>query len=374
MRAPAHEATERDTMTFIWLEALWLLLLVPLLVGAYVLLRRKKKAALRYANLAIVKQAMGKGLGWRRHVPPALLLIALTVLILAVARPAAVLTLPSNRATIMLAMDVSGSMRAPDITPTRIAAAQVAAKQFISDQPSEVQIGIVAFASTALLVQTPTIDRTALDAAIDRFQLRRGTAIGDGVLVSLATIFPNDKFDVSPASKVDGLGALSGNFRGAGASGYQSRSLDDQSGSASNAAHIPVKPGSDDNAIIILLTDGAATTGKDPVQAGQIAADYGVRVYTVGFGSPAGAVVDFGGFSMRALPDLETLKKIADATNAQFFDAQSSDDLAQVYKSLTAKLTSERKLTEISFIFAGIGALFALAAAGLSMLWFGRIA
>ncbi|MEO8884157.1 MAG: VWA domain-containing protein [Devosia sp.] len=360
-------------MTFIWLEALWLLLLVPLLVLAYLwLLRRKKKAAVRYANLALVKQAMGRGVNWRRHVPPALLLIAVTVLILGVARPAAVLTLPSNRATIILAMDVSGSMRAPDVLPTRIEAAQKAAKAFIADQPSEVQIGIVAFASTALLVQTPTIDRTALDAAIDRFQLRRGTAIGDGVLVSLATIFPDDKFDVTPGSNTDALGSPQSFM--SSSSPLPSQSLDDQSSLGPKAQHIPVKPGSDENAVIVLLTDGATTTGKDPVQAGQTAADYGVRVFTVGFGSAKGAVVDFGGFSMRALPDLETLKKIADTTNAQFFDAQSSDDLTAIYKSLTAKLSSERKLTEISFIFAGIGALFALAGAGLSMLWFGRIA
>lgn len=218
-------------MTFIWLEALWLLLLVPLLVTAYVwLLRRRKKAALRYANLALVKQAMGRAPGWRRHVPPVLLLLAITTLILAVARPAAVLTLPSNRATIILAIDVSGSMRAPDIDPSRIEAAKKAAKQFIADQPSEVQIGIVAFGGSAMLVQTPTIDRTALDAAIDRFQLRRGTAIGDGLLVSLATLFPDDKFDVSPGSEAAGLGQPQRGGAGTGSgSSPASRSLDDQS-------------------------------------------------------------------------------------------------------------------------------------------------
>ena len=163
-------------MTFIWPEALWLLLLVPLIVGAYLwLLRRKKRSALRYANLALVKEAMAGRWNWRRHLPPALLLVAIIAMLVAVARPAATLTLPSNRATIILAMDVSGSMRATDVEPNRIVAAQTAAKQFIADEPADVQIGIVAFASTALLVQVPTIDRSALDAAIDRFQLRRGT-------------------------------------------------------------------------------------------------------------------------------------------------------------------------------------------------------
>ncbi|GLS20288.1 UPF0353 protein [Labrys miyagiensis] len=358
-------------MTFIWIDALWLLLLVPLLVAAYRwLLRRRKQAALRYANLALVKQAMGRGLSWRRHLPPALLLAAVTVLILAVARPAAILTLPSNRALVILAMDVSGSMRAQDIAPSRIAASQTAAKQFIADLPNNVEIGIVAFASTALLVQVPTIDRSALDDAIDRFQLRRGTAIGDGILISLATIFPDEKFDVSPGSSIDpGTDQLGAQMN----AGPGNRSLDDQT-QQPRAEHVPVPPGSYDNAIIVLLTDGATTTGKDPIQSGQVAANYGVKVYTVGFGSPEGSVVDMGGFTMRALPDLDTLKKIAGATNAEFFNAQSADDLAKVYKSLTAKVVGERRLTEISFIFAGVGALLAMLAGGLSMLWFGRIA
>ncbi|HEV7717480.1 MAG TPA: VWA domain-containing protein [Arsenicitalea sp.] len=352
-------------MTFIWMQMLWLLLAIPLMIGAYVLLlRRKKRGALRYANLAMVKQAMGNGPGWRRHVPPVLFLIAITALILAVARPAAVVTLASSRATIILAMDVSGSMRAEDVDPSRIVAAQKAAKQFIGGQPSDVQVGIVAFASAALLVQAPTIDREALYAAIDRFQLRRGTAVGAGILTSLSTIFPDENFSADSEF-------------GAGTDprakpGYESHSLDEQGNV--KAEHVPVTPGSYQNAVVILLTDGATTTGPDPVDAGQMAADYGVRVYTVGFGSPGGDVIAFAGRSMRAQPDIETLKTIAKTTDAQFFEAQSSNDLDNVYRSLSTKLVSEKKLTEISFIFAGIGAIFALLAASLSMLWFGRIA
>lgn len=355
-------------MTFIWTQMLWLLLLVPALVGLYILmLRRRKKSALRYANLAMVKQAMGKGPGWRRHLPPALLLVAITVLILAVARPAAVVTLASARATIILAMDISGSMRATDVEPTRIAAAQEAAKQFISEQPADVQIGIVAFAAAALLVQTPTIDREALYSAIDRFELRRGTAVGAGVLTSLSTIFPEEEFEMNSdfPSPFDPSPPLSAS--------YESRSLDEVQ-STDKPPHEPVEPGSYPNAVVILLTDGATTTGPDPVEAGQTAADYGVRVFTVGFGSAEGDVVDYGGRSMRAQPDIETLKTIADKTDAQFFEATSSEDLTQVYRSLSATLVSEKRLTEISFIFAGIGALFSVLAAGLSMAWFGRVA
>lgn len=356
-------------MTFLWQDWLWLLLLVPVLIALYVWsLRRRRKSALRYANLALVKQAMQRGMGWRRHVPPALLLLAITVLIIAVARPAAVVTLASSRATVILAMDVSGSMRAEDVEPNRIVAAQAAAKQFIQSQPADVQIGIVAFASAAVLVQAPTIDREALYSAIDRFDLRRGTAVGSGVLVSLATIFPDGHFDVQgigdPRSQ---LGPPSRRDLG-----YDSRSLDTLN-EPRQTEHVPVEPGSYQNAVVILLTDGATTTGPDPLEAGRMAADYGVRVYTVGFGSPNGDIVNFGGRSMRAQLDAPTLQAIAEMTKADYFEARSSEDLERVYSSLSTQLISEKKLTEIAFIFAGVGALLAAMAGGLSLLWTGRI-
>jgi Ca-activated chloride channel family protein len=356
-------------MTFIWPDMLWLLLAVPLLVLAYLwLLGRKKKTALRYANLSLVKQALGRGLGWRRHVPPVLLLLAVTVLILAVARPAAVVTLASSRATVILAMDVSGSMRAQDVEPSRLVASQEAAKSFIAKQPADVQIGIVAFASAALLVQPPTIDRELLTAAINSFDLRRGTAVGAGVLASLATIFPDEVFEVEGADDPrDRLGQRSR----AAAPGMDARSLD--APQPARSAHVPVEPGSYENAVVILLTDGATTTGPDPLAAARVAADYGVRVFTVGFGSTTGGIVDFGGRSMRAQLDVASLQSIADTTAAEYFEAQSSEDLTKVYNSLATKLVPEKKLTEIAFAFAGLGAVLAVLAAALSMLWLGRI-
>lgn len=355
-------------MTFIWMEMLWLLLLVPALIGLYVLiLRRRKRSAVRYANLGLVKAALAGGPGWRRHVPPALLLLALTTLIVAVARPAAVVTLASSRGTVILAMDVSGSMRAEDIEPNRMAASQEAAKRFIGEQPPNVQVGIVAFAAAGVLVQVPTIDREALYAAIDRFDFRRGTAVGAGVLTSLRTIFPDEDFGIS------------GNDQMSAALGPPSRrldaiSLDEQKSAADRPEHIPVEPGSYDSAVIILLTDGATTTGPDPLAAGQLAADYGVRVFTVGFGSREGGIVSFGGRSMRAHLDAPTLQAIADRTEGQYFEAQSSDELSRVYSSLSTKLVGEKKLTEIAFIFAGVGALLALLSGLLSLMWFGRVA
>ena len=184
-------------MSFLAPQYLWLLVCVPALVALYFLvLARRKKAALRYASLALVKEALGTGQRLRRHLPPLLLLLAISGMLLAVARPTAVITLPSEQRTIILAIDVSLSMRATDVEPNRLAAAQEAAKAFIQQQPPDVRLGIVSFAGTALLVQSPTHNREDLVAAIDRLELQRHTAIGSGIIVSLATLFPDDGIDL----------------------------------------------------------------------------------------------------------------------------------------------------------------------------------
>jgi Ca-activated chloride channel homolog len=176
-------------MNFLWPEFLWLLLALPVLVMLYVwLMRRKKKMALRYASLSIIKDAMGPGQTIRRHIPPALFLLALGAMLLAASRPLAVVTLPSNQQTIILAMDVSGSMRAADVQPNRLVAAQNAAKAFIAELPRHVKVGIVAFAGSAQVAQLPTVNREDLVTAIDRFQLQRATATGNAIVISLATL------------------------------------------------------------------------------------------------------------------------------------------------------------------------------------------
>ena len=361
---------------FLWPTFLWLLILAPLAVALYVLfLRRRKKTALRYANLALVRDAMGVT-GWRRHVPPALMLTALTLLLVAMARPTAMVSLPSTRATMILAMDVSGSMRAADVKPSRIEAAQAAAKQYIKDQPKDVLIGIVAFAATALTVQNPTNDRLALNAAVDRFELQRGTAVGSGILVSLSTLFPKDDFPISGFNG-GGFGNGSGGFGFGGGERYNrfsGRALGDRGpANAPKKKHVPVEPGSYKNAAIILLTDGQTNAGYDPVEAARIASEYGVRVYTVGFGTTTGNIVGFGGFSMRAQLDEVALKKIADMTRGRYFHAASADDLKQVYSVLSKQLVMETKELEITSFFAGLAALVMLTSAGLSLTWFGRI-
>src|ERR687892_1958165 len=302
-------------MTFLWPEMLWLLLILPVLVVAYFfLLRRKNQAALRYASLSMVKEAMGAGQRFRRHIPPLLFLIALIAMIAAIARPATVVTLPSQQRTIILAMDVSGSMRATDVQPNRISASQAAAKAFVAEQPSNVSIGVVSFAATASVVQTPTQNRDDILAAIDRFQLQRGTAIGSGIIVSLATIFPDAGIDVS--SLIYGRNAPRGLPL-------------DEARKAGKPAFKPVPPGSYTSAAIILLTDGQRTTGPDSLEAARMAADRGVRIFTVGIGTKGGENIGFGGWSMRVRLDEETLKAIAKITHGEYFYAGTATDLTK---------------------------------------------
>jgi Ca-activated chloride channel homolog len=292
-----------------------------------------------------------------------------------VARPTALVSLPSTRATVMLAMDVSGSMRANDVNPSRLEAAQTAAKQYIKDQPKDVSIGIVAFAATAFLVQSPTSDHTALNQVIDRFELQRGTAVGSGILVSLSTLFPHDDFPIANFFG-GGSGRGSGGFGFGGGdrfNRYSGRSLGDRGPGGPQKKHVPVEPGSYKNAVIILLTDGQTNSGYDPVEAARLASEYGVKVYTVGFGTTRGNVVGFGGFSMRTQLDEDALKKIADMTRGRYFHAASAEDLKQVYGVLSKQLVMETQQMEISSFFAAAAALLMLSAAGLSLAWFSRV-
>jgi Ca-activated chloride channel family protein len=359
------------SISFGWPIVLWLLLLVPLMIAGYILLlRRRRRSAFRYPNLALVKEA-ALGASWRRHVPPALMLAAFTFLLLAMARPSAEVSLPSRVATVMLVMDVSGSMRATDVNPSRIVAATTAAKAYVKDQPRDVRIGIVAFAATALLVQTPTTDHPALTSAIDRFELQRGTAVGSGILVALSTLFPQESF---PINKFN-----SSNFGGYGRWGnydFRDRYGGVALGERANTQpkkHVPVEPGSYKNAVVILLTDGQTNAGYDPIDAARIASEYGMRVYTVGFGTAHGNIVGFGGFSMRAQLDEDALKKIADMTRARYFHATTAEDLKAVYDVLSRQLVVETREMEITAFFAALAALFMLTAAGLSLTWFHRI-
>ena len=347
-------------LTFLWPEMLWGLIALPLLVLLYVWLqRRRKKTTLRYANLGLVREALGKSVAWRRHLPPVLLFVAIAALLIAAGRPAAVITLPSAQETIVLAMDVSGSMRAGDVEPNRLTAAQNAAKQFINDQPSTAKIGIVTFAGTAALVQPPTQNKDDLVAAIDRMQLQRATAIGSGILVSLKAIFPDVEFDLRGSNPRPEANRAS-------------RSLDKKDATDSKDVK-PVPPGSYQAAAIILLTDGQTTTGPDPIEAARMAADRGVRIFTVGVGTVNGEVIGFEGWSMRVRLDEDSLKSIANITRGEYFYAGTALDLKKIYSDLNTKLVFEKKETEITALFAAAATLLAVIAAMLSVMWFNRI-
>ena len=353
-------------MRFLAIPMLWFLAAVPVLLAAYVfVLRYKTKVALRYASLDLVKLASGPGNRFRRHVPPALFLIGLTFLLLAFARPAALVTLPSQQETIVLAMDISGSMRATDVAPKRITAAQSAAREFISEQPPGARIGLVAFSTSAMEMQAPTANREDLLAAVDRLEPQRFTAVGSGLLVALKSIFPDAEID------------LSGGYRGDAGRGNRASLGGAPLGEAKEAkvdpAPLPVAPGSYRNAIIILMSDGSTNTGADPIEAARTAAKRGVRVFTVGFGTEGGGVVEFEGRSMQVRLDEETLKQVADITRGSYFRAGTGTELKEIYKTLTTKLVMEKQKTEVTALFAGIAGVVTVLAALLSMLWFGRL-
>lgn len=353
-------------MTFLYPQLLWLLLVLPLLIAAYILLlRRRSKAAVRYADLSLVAEAIGSRRQLRRHIPPLLLLLALAALALAITRPSATITLPTEHRTIILAMDVSRSMRATDVQPNRIVASQTAAKGFIKDLPSDIHVGIVTFAVSASAVQQPTPDHDALLQAIDAFKLQFGTATGSGLIVSLAMMFPDAGIDVEALT----LGPRS-RF------GWRSRDEPEANAPinrprAPAKAFTPVAPGSYPYGAIVLLSDGRRTTGPDPIDAARMAADRGVRVYTVGFGTKDGTANfgEFGGSSAYFRLDEEALKTIAGITKGEYFYAGTAEDLKKVYEKVNNRLAMEKKQTEITALLAALAALLLIAAIALSLAW-----
>ncbi len=335
-------------MTFSWPGMLWLLALLPVLAAIYMLaLRRGRKYARRYASFAQA-DARGRGPGFRRHIPALVFLLAVTASIVALARPSATVMLPAQGGTVILSLDVSGSMRARDIKPTRMDAVKEAARIFVNGQPRGVRLGVVAFSGAAILVQPPTTDKSQVLAAIERLQPQMFTAIGSGLLEALDAIFPK------PSGATDSLDAPL-------TSGSQDQ------------APPPVAPGSDSSAAIVLLSDGQSNQGPDPLDAAEKAADRGVRVFTVGVGTRAGANVGFEGFRFHAILDEATLRQIARITGGSYFKAGSAEELRRIYETLGSRLELEKERTEVTALFdaAAVG-LFLLMGA-LSLMWFRRI-
>jgi len=333
-------------MQFLWPFMLWFLLLVPVLIAAYILVqRRRQKYALRYASLSLVKEALGRGPGIRRHIPPALFIAGIAVMLFALARPATVVILPAQEGTVILTMDVSGSMRAEDLQPNRLEAAKTAARSFIEKQPAGVKVGVVSFSDNAFLVQAPTNDKQAVLAAINRLTPQRGTAIGSALLTSLDAIFEE-------------ANAEGGAYN---------------SSAEPTPTPTPLPQGMYEPAIIVLLTDGESNRGPRPLDVVDQLAARGIRVYTVGVGSLEGTVLRTGGRAMRVRLDENTLKRVAEATDGAYYNASTEKDLKAIYDNLSTHLVFTKQQTEITAIFTGIAIALSLIAGILSLLWFNRL-
>jgi Ca-activated chloride channel family protein len=324
-------------MHFLHPDWLFGLLVLPLVWWAYLWLLRRRRPALVWSSIEPIRLAQGRASRWRRHVPAALLLLACGCALLAMARPSARLTLPSDHMTVILAMDVSRSMLARDVEPSRIEAAQAAARQFIEALPANIRVGLVTFAGNAQVAQHVTERREDLIAAIDRFQLQRATATGSGLLLALSTLMPDVKFELSDRPLEASPGRLPGSYTGGA---------------------------------IVLLSDGRRTSGPDPVAVAHLAARQGVRVYTVAFGTPHGQIPGYEGYSFFARVDEEALKAVAEVSGGDFFRAASAEDLKQVYQHLTQQFSLETRESEISVLMAMATVLLTLLAWALAARWF----
>jgi len=392
-------------MTFLWPTMLWLLLAVPLLaLTAWWVGRRR--ASIRHAYPGLGRVAGGgdaRGVQGRRRrgprLPWVLYLIGLTALFVAAARPSAVVMVPRLNQTVLLALDASLSMRAGDVKPSRLEAVQGAARRFIESQPADTRIGVISFAATASVVQMPTVVRADTLAAVDRLSLQRGTAIGSAILVALGVLFPQEDFErmLTPGSgatagnagSAGSAGSAGGGNRpgaagGTGAEGREGReganvlpNLPGSSGANLQRSDLQrrdrasrmerVEPGSHDSAAIVVITDGQSTVGPLPAEAARLAADAGVRVYTVGVGTPGGEVIEGDGWKVRVKLDDSVLKDVASQTRGEFFLAESAADLNRISRSLGTRFVLERKETEISSWFTAAGALLILVATLLSL-------
>ncbi len=334
-------------MSFIWPELLLLLPLVPLLVVLYIVLQRQRQQRIqRFSRLPFLQRAVGQRFGLRQHIPPALFLASLTILLIAMARPQTVLSLPKVQGTIILAFDVSGSMAADDLKPTRLDAAKVAARDFVERQPSTVQIGVVAFSDNGFSVQTTSYDQEAVLAAINRLTPQRGTSIANGIVAALSAIAVGNGQDQHLYSKIT---------------------------PAPTPSPTPVPKGTYTPAVIVLLTDGENNESPDPLAAAQAAADRGVRIYTVGIGSPAGTTLHINGFTVHTQLDAATLQQIAQITGGKYYSAENAQQLRTIYDNLNTQLVTKPEETEVTSLFAGASLLVLLIAGALSLVWFNRL-
>jgi Ca-activated chloride channel family protein len=339
-------------MSFIWPAMFLALLVIPLIVVWYVRRQQRRRLiAARYGSLGIMQNATGQRLGIRRHVPSVIFLLALVILIIGAARPVSVVNLPRLEGTVILAFDVSGSMAADDLKPSRMDAAKTAAEAFVKQQPLTVQIGVVAFSDGGFSAQAPTNDQGMLLRAISRLAPERGTSLASGIQAALTTI------------------AL-----GSGQTHFYSNPISQGSQTPTpTATPTPVPQGTYTSAAIVLLTDGENNVQPDPLAVAQLAADRGVRIYTIGIGSAAGTDVHINGFSIHTQLDEQTLQQIAQLTGGTYYNADNEQDLLQIYSNLNTQVDTKPQETELTSLFAGAGILVILIGSAFSMLWFSRL-
>jgi Ca-activated chloride channel family protein len=314
-------------MSFQAPERLWLLALLPLLTAGYLILQyRRRRYAVRFTNLHLLAQVAPRRPGWRRHVPAGLFLAMLALLVLGYARPQGTVKTPRDRATVIVAIDVSLSMQATDVTPSRIDAAKAEAKKFITSLPARFNVGVVRFAGSADVIAPPAADRDTALAAVDQLQLDKRTAIGEAVFTSLQAI----------------------------------RTFDAQAATDPPPAHI------------VLMSDGDNTTGRSVTEAIDAARTAGVPVSTIAFGTPWGTVT-IDGETTPVEVNKETLRTLAAGTRGQAYEAQSAGQLSSVYANIGSSLGFKTEHRDISDRFTGIALLLALAAGTLSLAWLGRL-
>jgi Ca-activated chloride channel family protein len=317
------------------------LALVPVLIAAYaVAIRARAEQAARLASEGLVPTGAARQVRWRRHVPFALFAAAVALMCFALARPTVSLALPERQGTVVLAFDVSNSMLAKDVAPTRIAAAKAAGIAFAKRQPSAIRIGVVAFGNGAVTVLKPTNVTGDVVAAIKTLSVGGGTSLGQGLLTSL---------DVIAGKKL----------------AINASTLQSDAGS--------VKIGYFGSSTIVLLTDGENTSGPDPLSFADVASTAGVRVHAIGLGTAAGTVVQIDGFSVATALDPALLQQIAKVTDGTYQHATSAKALTQIYKSIHLQLTTVKKPREATNLFAAAGGVLLLVGSGLSLAWFGRV-
>ncbi|MBI3244303.1 MAG: VWA domain-containing protein [Chloroflexi bacterium] len=334
-------------MTFIWPVMLFLLVVIPLFAGLYwQRLEQRRRLVARYGSLGLAQADSGRRPGLRRHLPPALFMLSIAILIIALARPQAVVSLPRVEGTVILAFDVSGSMAADDMQPSRMEAAKAAVLDFVQRQPPSVQIGVVAFSDSGFAVQAPTNDQELILAAVNRLTPARGTSLANGIFVSLNTLATNVAQDPLLLSNLTPAPTL---------------------------APTPVPPGTYSPAVILLLSDGENNVSPNPLVAAQAAAERGVRIYTVGIGSAAGTTLQIDGFNIHTQLDEAMLQQIAQLTGGAYYNAQDEEDLRAIYENIDPQLVIKPETMEVTSIFAGVSILLLLVGGALSLWWFSRL-